>query len=118
MAETAASTEPWAVSRTKATSRGDLRDLFQQAKAIQARHFEVGDHDAGAEGLDFLQTFDAIAGGFGAESPGGDEFGEPVALVFFVLDDQYFFDFHSELGPLGGRAQPAQFCSSGISRHT
>ena len=72
----------------------------------------------GLEGEDFFQSFDAIAGGFGAESPGGDEFGEPVALVFFVFDDQYFFNFHSESGPLGKSGPAATSCSAGIFRHT
>ena len=34
-------------------------------------------------------------GSFSAIAPGGNQFGEPGALVLFVFDDQYFFLAHS-----------------------
>ena len=117
MAATAASMLPCAVSRMNDELARRLRDALQQLHAVHARHLEVGDDNARAPGDDFFQALHAIARGFGAISPGGDQFSQPGALVFFVFDDQYFFGIHRQSGPQKFN-QFAQFCIPRMSTHS
>ena len=68
--------------------------FFQQFEAAHARHFHVGQDDAGGEYGEAIQTFGAVAGGIGAIPPGRNQFRQTSALVIFVFDDQDFFLGH------------------------
>ncbi len=74
MAVTAASTLPCAVSRMTATCCGWAAICSSNCMPIHARHAQVGDDDAGIPGLDRLQAFDAVGGGFRVVAPGPDQF--------------------------------------------
>ena len=71
-------------------------DILEQLHAVHARHAQIGDDDAGIPHLHRLQTFDAVAGGFGFVTPGADQFRQARSLVLFVLDNQNFFLRHGE----------------------
>ena len=60
----------------------------KKADAVEAGHFQVGDDDGGVPGEDFLPAFDAVARGFSAVAPAGDELGEAHEGVGLVFDDE------------------------------
>ena len=89
MASTACSIDPMAVSTTTAIL--ELRpdppfgQLGQQSHTVQPRHLQVGDHNGWFPGEHLLPGFDAVARGFGAVSPAGDQLRQPhqrMGLVF------------------------------------
>ena len=73
----------------------DHRDLAhllpqrpQQRQAVHARHIDVGDDDAGAEGGDALKRLFAIGGRIGHVAPRAHELGQTKARGPVVLDDE------------------------------
>ena len=71
-----------------------LRQSLQQFDASHTRHLEVCNHDGGIPLRRFFQSLGTVESGFSAIAPGGNQFGEPGALVFFIFNNQYFFVAH------------------------
>ena len=80
MAATAASTEPWAVSRMTAISSVLCDSLRAEPRPSMRGILRSVTTMPGLPGLNLLEAFDAIARGFGAIAPGGDELGEPGSV--------------------------------------
>ena len=83
--------EPCAVSMMTAILSARLAEAGEQLHAVHAGHLQIGDDDAGLPGGDLLQRFEAVASGFGAIAPAGDQLGEARQRVGLVFDDQDFF---------------------------
>ena len=71
-----------------------LRQSLQQFDASHTRHLEVCNHDGGIPLRRFFKSLGTVDSGFSAVAPGGNQFGEPGTLVFFIFNNQYLFVAH------------------------
>ena len=67
-------------------------EFGEQADAVHARHLEIGDDDVRVPGSGFIPAFDAVARGFSAVAPAGDELGKAHEGVGLVFDDENLYD--------------------------
>ena len=65
-----------------------LGELGQEANAVEAGHLEVGDDDGRVPGEGFFPGFNAVARGFGAVTPAGDQLGKPHEGVGLIFNDE------------------------------
>ena len=81
---------------------------LQQFHAPHTRHLEVGDDDGRRPVNGFFQAFHPVGRSLHPVAPGGEQFGQPAAFVFLVLDDQHFFLAHSETSIIPVPPAPSQ----------
>ena len=63
-------------------------ELGEEANAIHAGHFEVGNDDVGRPCEGFFPAFDTVAGGFSTVAPARDELSKAHESVGLVFDDE------------------------------
>jgi hypothetical protein len=66
----------------------ETADDGEELEAGHARHIEVGEEDVGDGGADHLQGGKAVFSGADGKAAHGEDLGEELAGVCFILDDQ------------------------------
>ena len=73
----------------------DVRNVglqrLQQLNAAHARHHQIGDDNRRPERRNLLERLSAVGGGFGGETPGTHELGQPAPGRGVILDNQDTF---------------------------